>query len=45
MVIYPQETWYTYVDKSDVDEIIEEHLTKLAHDIVESLLTTLAQKK
>ena len=26
MVIYPQETWYTYVDKSDVDEIIEEHL-------------------
>lgn len=26
MVIYPEEVWYTYVDKSDVDEIIEEHL-------------------
>lgn len=26
MVVYPNETWYTYVDKADVDEIIEEHL-------------------
>jgi (2Fe-2S) ferredoxin len=26
MVIYPGETWYTYVDKSDIDEIIEEHI-------------------
>jgi len=26
MVVYPNETWYTYVDKSDVDEIVEEHL-------------------
>jgi (2Fe-2S) ferredoxin len=26
IVIYPQETWYTYVDKEDLDEIIEEHL-------------------
>lgn len=26
MVIYPEETWYTYVDKSDIDEIVEEHL-------------------
>ncbi len=26
IVIYPEETWYTYVDKEDVDEIIEEHL-------------------
>ena len=26
MVIYPEETWYTYVDKEDVDEIISEHL-------------------
>ena len=26
MVVYPEETWYTYVDKSDVDEIITEHL-------------------
>ncbi|GAA5786844.1 ferredoxin [Chitiniphilus shinanonensis] len=26
MVIYPEETWYTYVDRADIDEIIEEHL-------------------
>lgn len=26
IVIYPEETWYTYIDKEDVDEIIEEHL-------------------
>lgn len=26
IVIYPQEIWYTYVDKSDIDEIIDEHL-------------------
>ncbi len=26
MVIYPGETWYTYVDKADIDEIVEEHL-------------------
>lgn len=26
LVIYPEETWYTYVDKKDIDEIIEEHL-------------------
>jgi (2Fe-2S) ferredoxin len=26
MVIYPEEVWYTYVDQSDVDEIIDEHL-------------------
>ena len=26
LVIYPEETWYTYVDKSDIDEIIDEHL-------------------
>ncbi len=26
MVVYPEETWYTYVDEEDVDEIIEEHL-------------------
>jgi (2Fe-2S) ferredoxin len=26
IVIYPEEIWYTYVDKQDVDEIIEEHL-------------------
>jgi (2Fe-2S) ferredoxin len=26
MVIYPSETWYTYVDQTDIDEIIDEHL-------------------
>ena len=26
MVVYPEEVWYTYVDKEDIDEIIDEHL-------------------
>ena len=26
MVVYPDETWYTFVDKDDIDEIIDEHL-------------------
>ena len=26
MVIYPEGTWYTYVDRDDIDEIIEQHL-------------------
>ena len=26
IVVYPDEVWYTYIDKEDVDEIIEEHL-------------------
>jgi (2Fe-2S) ferredoxin len=26
IVIYPEGTWYTYVDQSDLDEIITEHL-------------------
>jgi len=25
-VVYPDNVWYTYVDKEDIDEIIEEHL-------------------
>ena len=25
-VVYPEGTWYTYVDESDLDEIIESHL-------------------
>ena len=25
-VVYPDETWYTYVDKSDIDEIVESHV-------------------
>ncbi|MGE5525529.1 MAG: (2Fe-2S) ferredoxin domain-containing protein [Rhodospirillaceae bacterium] len=26
MVVYPEEVWYTYVDRDDIDEIIREHL-------------------
>lgn len=26
MVVYPQGTWYTYVDKEDIDEILEQHI-------------------
>lgn len=26
LVVYPDATWYTYVDKQDIDEIIDEHL-------------------
>jgi (2Fe-2S) ferredoxin len=26
LVVYPEETWYTYVDREDIDEIITEHL-------------------
>ncbi len=26
MVVYPEAVWYTYVDREDVDQIIEEHL-------------------
>ncbi len=26
MVIYPEATWYTYLDESDIDEVIEKHL-------------------
>lgn len=26
LVVYPEGVWYTYVDKSDIDEIITEHL-------------------
>jgi (2Fe-2S) ferredoxin len=26
LVIYPEETWYTFMDESDIDEIIHEHL-------------------
>ena len=26
IVVYPEAVWYTYVDRSDIDEIIEEHL-------------------
>lgn len=26
MSIYPEAVWYTYIDKADIDEIIERHL-------------------
>ena len=26
LVVYPDETWYTYVDHDDIEEIIQEHL-------------------
>ena len=26
MVVYPEAVWYTYVDRQDIDEIIDEHL-------------------
>jgi len=25
-VVYPEAVWYTYIDESDLDEIIERHL-------------------
>jgi (2Fe-2S) ferredoxin len=25
-VVYPEAVWYTYVDESDIDEIVESHL-------------------
>ncbi|GAA0770257.1 NAD(P)H-dependent oxidoreductase subunit E [Ideonella azotifigens] len=26
IVVYPEETWYTFVDNEDIDEIVESHL-------------------
>ena len=26
VVVYPEAVWYTYVDRHDIDEIVEEHL-------------------
>lgn len=28
VVVYPEEIWYSYVDKEDIDEIIDRHLVK-----------------
>lgn len=36
-VVYPEGTWYTYVDASDIDEIVERHLKN--GEVVERLLT------
>jgi (2Fe-2S) ferredoxin len=35
MVVYPEETWYSMIDKEDVDEIIDQHL--LGGQVVERL--------
>ena len=26
LVVYPEAVWYTYVDRSDIDEILQQHL-------------------
>jgi (2Fe-2S) ferredoxin len=26
IVVYPEAVWYTYVDRHDIDEIVEQHL-------------------
>ena len=36
MVVYPDAVWYTFVDESDIDDIIESHLKQ--GKIVERLL-------
>ncbi|MDZ7750693.1 MAG: (2Fe-2S) ferredoxin domain-containing protein [Gammaproteobacteria bacterium] len=35
VVVYPEGTWYTWVDQEDVDEIIERHLVN--GEVVERL--------
>ena len=35
IVVYPEAVWYTYVDRADIDEIIERHV--LGGEIVERL--------
>ncbi|MBY0578982.1 MAG: (2Fe-2S) ferredoxin domain-containing protein [Burkholderiales bacterium] len=35
LVVYPEETWYTYVDIEDIDEIIDSHL--VGNKVVERL--------
>jgi (2Fe-2S) ferredoxin len=34
-VVYPQGTWYTYVDETDIDAIIDQHI--LGGQVVERL--------
>ncbi len=36
LVVYPEEIWYSYLDRKDIDEIIEQHLTN--GRVVERLL-------
>ena len=28
VAVYPEGTWYTYIDESDIDEIIDEHILR-----------------
>jgi (2Fe-2S) ferredoxin len=37
-VVYPEAVWYTYVDNSDIDEIVSSHLG--AGQVVARLVTT-----
>jgi (2Fe-2S) ferredoxin len=37
VVVYPEAVWYTYVDASDIDEIVESHIKN--GQVVERLLT------
>jgi len=36
LVVYPEETWYSYLDREDIDEIIDQHL--IGGKVVERLL-------
>jgi (2Fe-2S) ferredoxin len=36
-VVYPEAVWYSYVDESDIDEIVQSHLRD--GQVVERLLT------
>lgn len=36
LVVYPEETWYCYLDREDIDEIIEKHL--IGGEVVQRLL-------
>jgi (2Fe-2S) ferredoxin len=36
VVVYPEAVWYTYVDKTDIDEIVESHLKN--GEVVQRLL-------
>ncbi len=35
-VVYPEGTWYTYLDKTDIDEIVDRHLVN--GEVVERLV-------
>jgi (2Fe-2S) ferredoxin len=36
-VVYPEGVWYSYVDKADIDEIVESHLKN--GQVVQRLIT------